>query len=206
MALSIGARYCHDLPFDGSLDELRFWNTARSQDSIVANMRKTINPNTVGLTAYYDFDQGVGGLLNYGRNVIFDKKGNSNNNLSVIDFSLEALNTNYVESYATVVAKQTDPTNINPSGFTLNWDAPTTGLVTNYLVDVSLSSNFTAPISGSPFNVNGNSLTLSGLASSTFYCRVRANNSISVMAGEGAPFECESSRFKIRTTRKCFKL
>lgn len=172
---------------NGSFDELRLWNIARSADSINAAMRRTVDPNTPGLSAYYNFDQGVGGLINYNRNIVFEKKGVSDNNLNLVGFSLEALNTNYVESFATVVATQTEPTNITPSGFTLNWNPPTNGVVTNYFVDVSLSSNFTAPISGSPFNVSGNTLTLSGLASSTFYCRVRANNSISIMAGEGAP-------------------
>ena len=182
----VGASTC-GTRMNGSVDEIRLWNVARSADSINAAMRRTMSANTPGLLTYYDFDQGVGGLANYGRSVVYDKKGNSNNDLNLIDFSLEALNTNYVESYATVVPTQTEPTNITPSGFTLNWDAPSTGVVSNYFVDVSLSSNFTAPISGSPFNVSGNSYTLSGLASSTFYCRVRANKASSVMSGEGAP-------------------
>ena len=75
-----------------------------------------------------------------------DATPNANNGY-LIDMSLEALNTNWVESYATVLPKQTDPTNITPSGFTLNWNTPKIGVVSNYLVDVSLSSNFTAPIS-----------------------------------------------------------
>ncbi|MFY8108175.1 MAG: LamG-like jellyroll fold domain-containing protein [Bacteroidia bacterium] len=186
-SIDIGTRYCHNLPYDGSLDELRIWYTARSQDSIVSNMRKIVSPNSPGLTAYYDFDQGVGGFQNYGRTVAFDKKGNPESHLNLIDFTMEALNSNFVQSYATVVPTQTDPTEITPSGFTLNWLAPPNGEVTNYLVDVSLSSNFTAPISGSPFNVSGLTHTLSGLASSTFYCRVRANIASGPLAGEGGP-------------------
>lgn len=186
-SIDIGELYYYGTHYNGSLDEIRIWNVARSRDSIIGGFGKIINPNTPGLLAYYDFDQGVGGLLNYGRDVVYDKKGNPNNNMGLINFSLEALNTNYVESYATVVPTQTEPTNITPNGFTLNWNAPINGTVTNYFVDVSLSSNFTAPISGSPFTVSGNSLTLSGLASSTFYCRVRANNSNSITSGEGAP-------------------
>ena len=172
---------------NGSMDEVRLWNIALSKDTINTRMRNIVSPNTPGLITYYNFDQGVGGLPNYGRTVLFDVKGNADNNMNLANIALEALNTNYVESYATVVATQTEPTNITPNGFTLNWNAPPNGVISNYFVDVSLSSNFTAPISGSPFNVNGNSLTLSGLASSTFYCRVRANNSSSIMAGEGAP-------------------
>jgi len=172
---------------NGSMDEVRLWNVARSGDSINAAMRRTMSATTPGLVTYYNFDQGVGGLRNYGRTIVYDVKGVANNNLNLGNFALEALNTNYVESYACVVATQTDPTNITPNGFTLNWLAPSIGAVSNYLVDVSLSSNFTAPISGSPFNVSGLTYTLSGLASSTFYCRIRANNSSSISAGEGAP-------------------
>lgn len=183
----LGASTC-GTRINGSFDEVRLWNVARSADSINAAMRRILDPNTPGLSAYYNFDQGVGGLINYNRNIVFEKKGVSENNLNLVDFSLEALNTNYVQSYATVVPTQTEPTNITPTGFTLNWIAPPNGVVTNYLVDVSLSSNFTAPISGSPFNVSGLSHTLSGLASSTFYCRVRANNSASsFLSGEGGP-------------------
>ncbi|MDP1728523.1 MAG: LamG-like jellyroll fold domain-containing protein [Bacteroidota bacterium] len=184
--LYIGTSTCGN-PLNGKIDEVRLWNIARSQDSIIASMKREMDTSAAGLLTYFDFNQGVGGLINYGRSVIIDKKGNTDNYMNLANMSLEALNTNWVESYATVVPTMTEPTNITPSGFTLNWTAPAIGVVTNYLLDVSLSSNFTAPISGSPFNISGLSHTLSGLASSTFYCRVRANRSSTVVDGEGGP-------------------
>ncbi|OYU97296.1 MAG: hypothetical protein CFE21_03105 [Bacteroidetes bacterium B1(2017)] len=184
--IDIGARYCHDMPFNGSMDELRIWSVARTKDQINANLDSMVSPTSLGLTAYYNFDEGVGGLFNYDKTILRDQTPSGYNGYT-INMALEALNTNWVESYAMVVPTMVEPTNITPSGFTLNWIAPPLGVVSNYFVDVSLSSNFTAPISGSPFNVTGNTLTLSGLASSTFYCRVRANRTGNVVAGEGAP-------------------
>jgi hypothetical protein len=174
---------------EGSLDEVRLWNVARSQDSIIASMRHPVDAATPGLVNYYSFDQGVGGLTNHFITQLSDVKGNADNNIDLHNMTLEALNTNWVESYATVVPAMLEPSNITPSGFTLNWTTPAQGVVSNYFVDVSLSSNFTAPISGSPFTVagNANSLDVTGLASSTFYCRVRANKSSSPVSGEGAP-------------------
>lgn len=187
-SIDIGTRYCHNLPFNGSMDELRIWNSARTQEQITASMKNTMDPNAIGLKLYYNFDQGVGGALNYDYTEIYDQSP-SKVDAYTIDMELEALNTNFVQSYAMVVPTQLEPTDITPNGFKLNWTAPSVGIVTNYLVDVSLSANFTAPISGSPFNVSGGqtSLTIDGLAPSTFYCRIRANQTGKPYSNEGAP-------------------
>ena len=46
---------------NGSMDELRIWNTARSHSEILANMCSKIDPESAtGLLAYYNFDGAVG--------------------------------------------------------------------------------------------------------------------------------------------------
>ena len=44
----------------GSIDELRFWNIARTQTEIQNNSNIKLNGNESGLVAYYPFDEGIG--------------------------------------------------------------------------------------------------------------------------------------------------
>lgn len=47
-----------DFRFEGTIDELRVWNVARTQQEIADNMHKSIN-SAPGLIAYYNFNDGV---------------------------------------------------------------------------------------------------------------------------------------------------
>ena len=44
--------------FDGQMDEVRFWNTARTQAQIQANMHAQLGGSEAGLQAYYRLDDG----------------------------------------------------------------------------------------------------------------------------------------------------
>jgi len=57
--------------FDGLIDEVRFWNTARTQQQLQTAMSASLPNNTAGLTAYYKFDEGSGTTTN-------DASGNGN--------------------------------------------------------------------------------------------------------------------------------
>jgi hypothetical protein len=46
--------------FDGQLDEVRFWNVARTPEQILADYRSAVPPGTPGLVAAYRFDEGGG--------------------------------------------------------------------------------------------------------------------------------------------------
>jgi hypothetical protein len=185
--LYLGASSCNNL-LDGSLDEIRLWNVARTPEQINSGMRNIIPANALNLHAYFNMDQGVGGNQNYKETFVLDRTVGQQN-LTLYNMTLEALNTNWTQSYAMVVPYQLEPTDLTPSGFTLNWEAPAINNVSNYFVDISLSPNFTAPISGSPFTVpfGTNTLEISGLAPSVFYTRIRANKYGMVYTGEGAP-------------------
>jgi large repetitive protein len=49
--------------FNGQLDEVRIWNTARSESQIRENMMRTLVGNESGLVAYYRFDHYDGTIL-----------------------------------------------------------------------------------------------------------------------------------------------
>ena len=58
-------------PWEGGIDEVRIWNTARTQAEIQANRNKTLTGNEAGLQAYYKFNEGTGQSIN-------DSAGNNN--------------------------------------------------------------------------------------------------------------------------------
>ncbi|WP_206483423.1 Ig-like domain-containing protein [Thalassotalea sp. G2M2-11] len=49
--------------FNGAMDELRVWNTARTAEEIRENMARNISGNTTGLVAYYNFEHNSGTTL-----------------------------------------------------------------------------------------------------------------------------------------------
>lgn len=81
-------------PFDGSIDEVRIWNTARTQTEIQDNMNKEISPATPGLAAYYTFNQGIPAGDNTGLITVIDQAGTNNGTLT--NFSLTGSASNYV--------------------------------------------------------------------------------------------------------------
>ena len=58
--LLIGRSQTYGNPFAGNIDELRIWNTPRSNSQINDNRFSFVNPATSGLVAYYKFDEGTG--------------------------------------------------------------------------------------------------------------------------------------------------
>ncbi|MGB0175520.1 MAG: LamG domain-containing protein, partial [Owenweeksia sp.] len=74
--LYIGARSEGNLSryFDGTLDEVRIWNTTRSQADIQNDMNNELNGNETGLVAYYNFNQGTAGGNNSGETTLENNK------------------------------------------------------------------------------------------------------------------------------------
>jgi len=70
--VTIGMDYGpHPRYFDGVIDEVRIWNTARTQSDITANMNE-LTGNKSGLVAYYKMSNGSGTTLS-------DNSGNNHN-------------------------------------------------------------------------------------------------------------------------------
>ncbi|MEI6695395.1 MAG: FG-GAP-like repeat-containing protein, partial [Bacteroidota bacterium] len=54
--LIIGADFKNATYFDGSIDEVRIWNTVKAQADVQANMSAEISSSAAGLVAYYNFN------------------------------------------------------------------------------------------------------------------------------------------------------
>jgi Concanavalin A-like lectin/glucanases superfamily len=83
--------------FDGSIDEVRVWNTQQTSTQINQYMGKTLTGNETGLAALYSFDQGNPGNTNTGILTAIDKTVN-NNNATLANFALTGSTSNFVSS------------------------------------------------------------------------------------------------------------
>ena len=84
-----------DFYFDGQLDEVRYWNTARSEAEIMTYMSCELEGDEPGLVAYYPFNQGVPGGNNAGLTTLFDATSNANDG-TLFNFTLDGPTSNWV--------------------------------------------------------------------------------------------------------------
>jgi hypothetical protein len=76
-------------------DELRIWNTARTQSEIQSSMNTELTGAEAGLVSYYNFNQGVAGGTNTGVTSLTDNTVN-NRNGTVTNFTLTGTTSNWV--------------------------------------------------------------------------------------------------------------
>ncbi|MBS4043265.1 MAG: PKD domain-containing protein, partial [Chitinophagaceae bacterium] len=123
-------------PFNGKMDEIRFWNIARCQGEILNSLNcelSTINSSV--LLAYYKLNQGFENSDNTAINIANDVSGNLRN-ASLVNFSLIGTTSNWTFGGVTgscssfsqsIMASNNGPVN---TGSTLNLTATHTGTAT----------------------------------------------------------------------------
>lgn len=95
--LVIGASGTCPDGINATLDELRFWDHALTQQEILANMNCHLNGNEPGLVAYYDFNQGIAGGNNAGLTTLPDLTSHGLNG-TLQNFALLGNTSNWVAS------------------------------------------------------------------------------------------------------------
>lgn len=82
-------------PFGGAMDDVRIWNTVRTQDQIRSNMNFELNGNEAGLVAYYTFNQGTADGNNAAITTVIDKTANPSNG-TLVSFTKNGTSSNFV--------------------------------------------------------------------------------------------------------------
>jgi gliding motility-associated-like protein len=84
--------------FNGSIDEVRIWNTARSASEISTNMNVALAGNETGLVAYYNFDQGIANGNNTSITTLKNKTSNSLDG-AITGVTLNGTASNFVDGF-----------------------------------------------------------------------------------------------------------
>lgn len=89
--------------FKGNIDEVRIWNTVRTQAQIQANMNVELAGNESGLVNYYNFNQGIAGGTNTLLSSLIDKTSSANNG-TLNGFALTGTTSNWVSGQSGTIA------------------------------------------------------------------------------------------------------
>ena len=92
--------------FKGEIADYRVWSVARSEADIQANLL-AVDPESLGLEVYYDFEDGIAGGDNSSLSTVLDKSSNAYNG-NLLGFSLTGSESNFVE---TTLPAATETTN-----------------------------------------------------------------------------------------------
>jgi hypothetical protein len=82
-----------------ALDEFRIWDRALTSGEINSHVCNALTGNESGLQVYYDFNQGIANGNNSGLATVVDRAG-GDQNLSIIGFTLNGTQSNWVPSMA----------------------------------------------------------------------------------------------------------
>ena len=93
--LIIGRRVDGTNSFDGKIDEVRLWNSAKTLSDIVASKDIEFCGGQPGLLAYYKFNQGIASGTNTSITSLIDYSGYSNNG-TLNSFNLSGSSSNWV--------------------------------------------------------------------------------------------------------------
>ncbi|NHN28103.1 T9SS type A sorting domain-containing protein [Flavobacterium jejuense] len=87
--------------FHGDIDDVRFWNLAKTETEINESKNCALQGNETGLVAYYKFNQGNDGEDNTSITTVTDATSNANNG-TLVNFSLNGTTSNFLSGTAPV--------------------------------------------------------------------------------------------------------
>ncbi|MBN2681515.1 MAG: HYR domain-containing protein [Bacteroidales bacterium] len=179
----IGSNVTASRIFDGTIDEVRIWNTNKPASEILASFNNVVSASATNLVAYYRFDEGTPCGINTSTTSLPDLSGNSNTGtLTNFDLSTPDCTSNWIPSYAMVVPNPVNPVVSACDAITFSWAAPNFGIWEKYYLEVAEDAAFQNRVSGyDPFKDMGTSLNeyVSGLNQGTeYFFRLRAFHSI----------------------------
>ncbi|MBC7721114.1 MAG: cadherin-like beta sandwich domain-containing protein, partial [Pedobacter sp.] len=93
----------------GDMDDVRLWNTQRTQSQVQTNMNNELVGNESGLVAYYKLNQAIAGGTNTGWSIAFNAVSNTNNG-TLNTFALSGATSNWVTGTVPSLAATADAT------------------------------------------------------------------------------------------------
>lgn len=179
----IGRRWDSFETFGGHMDDIRIWNTARSQCEIQTFMNCEIPAGSPGLVANYHFNQGSNNLNNASVNILDDAAGTFTGSLS--GFALSSSTSNWVSpgsivnGFSTSVAPTSSITvSGNSSPVTYN---STTVSTTNH-TDFGSQPTRTFVISNAAGTLNIGAVYITGANASEFSVSAIPSSSLSALS------------------------
>lgn len=91
---------------NGSIDEVRIWNTVRTANQISSTFLTDLIGNEAGLVAYYNFNQGTAGGNNSGISILNNLTSNTALNGTLTNMSMIGNRSNFVSGVGPVIIAQ----------------------------------------------------------------------------------------------------
>ena len=183
--------------FNGKIDELRVWNTARTACEINSNMANTLTGNEAGLVALYNFDNGNAGNTNTGISTLPDLAGGDNNG-TLTNIALSGSTSNWVTSNAGVglpVITSNSSANILANTADVSGSITSIGSANPSVRGVCYGTTSCPTVNNSKTETTGSystgdfTINLSGLlAVTTYYARAYALNTSGTSYGSQISF------------------
>ena len=213
--MRIGQRVDGARLFDGTIDEVRVWNYARTQTEIMNDMNQELCGTPTGLVAYYRFNQGTAGGNNSGLTTLNDLSGN-NYNGTLSNFALNGSSSNWVAGAAlpagssntnlteTACGSYTSPSGNytwNTSGMYMDTLPAASGCDSIFTIDLTIQQNsfdtLTAQACDSYLSPSGKIWVLSGMYQDTLPNNAGCDSLIAVDLTLG------NSTFNFITAQEC---
>ena len=165
---SIGSNQGGTEVFNGLIDEVRVWNRPLSNAEILLNINKKLTGTENGLVGYYDFNHGIAGLNNAPVTSITDRNSPTQN-IPLANFAMNGNISNFVASPITLAGTWMGQT-ASIVGISASNSTVCSGgmIIFNSTLVGTPTVSYQWLRNGSPvIGANANSLTLSGVVSST---------------------------------------
>jgi len=186
----IGRRSDNMYYFKGMIDEVRVWNTVRSQAQIQQYMDIEVSPSASGLIEYHDFNEGTPGGNNAGVTNLPDLTSN-NYDGTLYNFALTGSTSNWVAGFVTQATVTTDAAaNVSADGATLNGTVNANNASTTVTFEYGLTTGYGSTVTADQSPVTGGtatavSYTLTGLLpGATYHYRAVGVNSKGTTYGD----------------------
>jgi hypothetical protein len=169
---SVCTWYNGSVPYNGDMDELRFWNRALCKDEINNNLTCELSGTPTGLQAYYKFNEGFINANNSTVTTLTDASGNGNDG-TLYNFILNGTGSNWVDGGTLTACSAFSTAAINVSGNNNTISAGSTTTSTSNATDfgqvmaLSTSNTYTISNTGNA-DLTVSSISLSGTDASAF--------------------------------------